>query len=275
MDVEQEVAEHYRRADLEQKILEGLKKAGKAPEKLAAADLSGVDEFHLGWRPATVELAKDLDLTADLKLLDLGSGIGGPARYFAESHGTHVVGIDLTDAFVKVANSLTHRCGLSGRVRFQQGSILDLPFDDGSFDVATLIHVGMNIGDKARLFRQVRRVLKPASRFAVYDIMRITDDELSYPMPWAAGPQTSFVETPDTYRTLLASAGFTVEQEVNRLSFVLDRWREMQERIAAEGPPPLSLHTLIGSTAKELLGNVMAALQRGTIAPVQMIARAA
>jgi SAM-dependent methyltransferase len=275
MDVEHEVAAHYSRGDLEQKILEGLHKSGKELAKLTAADLSAVDEFHLGWRPATAELAKDLDLTADLKLLDLGSGIGGPARYFADSHGTHVVGIDLTDEFVTVANSLTHRCGLSGRVRFQQGSILDLPFDDGSFDVATLIHVGMNIADKARLFAQVRRVLKPGSRFGVYDIMRMTEDEIPYPMPWAAGPPTSFVETPDRYRTLLAEAGFRLEQEVNRRPFVLDRWREMQERIAKEGPPPLGLHTMMGAAAKERLGNVMATLQRETIAPVQMIVRAA
>ncbi|HEX2525159.1 MAG TPA: class I SAM-dependent methyltransferase [Geminicoccus sp.] len=275
MDVEHEVARHYSHGNLEQAILDALKAGGKAIEKLAPSDLSGADEFHLGWRAATAALAVDMDLTADLQLLDIGAGIGGPARFFADAHGTHVTGIDLSEEYVRVASSLTHRCGLSGRVRFRQASALDLPFQDGSFDAATLIHVGMNIADKAGLFGEVRRVLKSGACFGIYDVMRMTGDEIPYPMPWAQTPDTSFVETPDTYRTLLTAAGFTVEQEANRRAFTLERWRQMQEQAAAHGPQPLSLHTLIGPASRERLGNVMTVLQQGTIAPIQMIARAA
>ena len=161
MNTEQQVATHYTHGSLQQAILDALKQMGKDPERFTAMDLSTGDEFHLGWLPATAALAKDLGLAPGMHVLDVGCGIGGPARYFAEAHKCRVTGIDLTEEFVQVAAELTRRCGLADLVTFRQGSALDLPFDAGTFDAATLIHVGMNIADKARLFEEVRRVLKP------------------------------------------------------------------------------------------------------------------
>jgi hypothetical protein len=132
----------------------------------------------------------------------------------------------------------------------------------------------MNIADKAALFAEVRRVLRPGARFGVYDVMRVEDGDLPYPMPWAATPETSFVETPETYRQLLREAGFAVEAEHNRSELALRLGREMRERAAVEGAPPLGLHLLMGPATRERIGNVMAALERGLIAPVEIIARA-
>jgi SAM-dependent methyltransferase len=182
MDAEQRVAQHYSREGLEQAILAALQASGKDIDKLSASDLSGADEFHLGWLPATIEFGRDLGLSSDMRVLDVGSGIGGPARYFAREHGCHVTGIDLTEELVQVANALTRRCGLSDRAAFVQGSALALPFADKSFDASSLIHVGMNIPDKAKHFSEVRRALRPGGRFGVYDIMRVADAELPYPM---------------------------------------------------------------------------------------------
>jgi SAM-dependent methyltransferase len=273
MDTETEVAKHYTHGSLEQAILAGLTAGGKDIDKIVASDLSGADEFHLGWRAVTIELAKDLDLAPGLHVLDVGSGIGGPARYFAEAHGARVTGIDLTQEFVDVANALTRRCGLGHLVSFTQGSALALPFADATFDAATLIHVGMNIADKARLFAEVRRCLKPGARFCAYDIMLMDDGEIPYPMPWAATPETSFVETPGTYRRLLATAGFEIETEHNRRDLALRLGREMRENTAKYGAPPLGLHILMGPATAQRLANVMTTLERGTIAPVEMIAR--
>jgi SAM-dependent methyltransferase len=274
MDTETEVAKHYSHGSLEQAILSALTASGKDINKLVAADLSGADEFHLGWRAATIELAKGLDLKPGLHVLDVGSGIGGPARYFGDAHGCRVTGIDLTDEFVAVANALTRRCGLSGLVSFTQGSALAMPFADATFDAASLIHVGMNIADKAKLFAEVRRCLKPGARFGAYDIMRMDDGDIPYPMPWAASAATSFLETPETYRQLLIAAGFAIEAEHNRRGFALKLGREMRESAARNGAPPLGLHTLMGPATPQRLGNVMSTLERGTIAPVEMIARA-
>ncbi|WP_191057920.1 SAM-dependent methyltransferase [Geminicoccus harenae] len=274
MDTEAQVARHYTHGALERSILDALARAGKDPDRLTAADLAGVDEFHLGWRPSTIALSQDLRLAPGQRVLDVGSGIGGPARYMAEAHGCQVTGIDLTEEFVAVATALTRRCGLADRVTFRQGSGLALPFPDGNFDAATLIHVGMNIERKDLLFREVRRVLRPGGRFGIYDVMCTDETPLPYPMPWAADAVTSFVEPPVTYRTLLGQAGFEVEQEVNRRDFVLARWQEMRAEAAARGQPPLSLRNLVGPAFEERFANVLRTLQAGSIAPIQMIARA-
>jgi SAM-dependent methyltransferase len=275
MDTERQVAAHYTHGYLLQAILDALQQMGKDPERFTAMDLVTGDEFHLGWLPATAALAQELDLAPGMHVIDVGSGIGGPARYFADAHKCRVTGVDLTQEFVEVANELTRRCGLGDLVSFRQGSALDLPFGAGTFDAATLIHVGMNIADKARLFDNVRRVLKPGGMFCVYEVMRADTGDLPYPMPWAQGSETSFVETPETYRRLLGAAGFTIEREENRRAFVLDLAREMRGQIEMNGLPPLNAHTLIGPEARVRLGNVMATLERGTIAPVEMIARVA
>ncbi len=275
MTTEQQIASHYTHGSLEQAIFDALKTMGREIDRLSASDLSAVDEFHLGWRAATVELAKDLRLARGMHVLDVGSGIGGPARYFAEAHGCRVTGIDLTEEFVRVAGELTHRCGLGELVSFEQASALDLPFADGAFDAATLIHVGMNIDDKAKLFENVRRVLKPGALFGVYEVMRADPGEIPFPMPWAQTPSTSFVETPETYRRLLTAAGFRIEREENRREFALALAREMREKVAIHGAPPLSLHILMGPASRERLANVFGTLERGTIAPIEMIARTA
>lgn len=274
METEQQVARHYGRSGIEPAILDALRASGKDVDHLAPGDLSGADEFHLGWHVATAELAKDLGLGPDLHVLEVGCGIGGPARHFAAAHGCRVTGIDLTAEFVEAAEALTRRCGLAGLVSFRQGSALAMPFADAEFDAATLIHVGMNIADKAALFAEVRRVLKPGARFGVYDIMRMAEGELPYPMPWAATPETSFVEPPETYRRLLREAGFTIEAEHDRSELALRLGREMREHAAIHGAPPLGLHLLMGPATRERIGNVMATLERGLIAPTEIIARA-
>lgn len=265
------IARHYARDGLEAAIREALHAIGKSPDSVVPADLSPVDEFHMGWRAATEALIASLGLDAGMRVLDLGSGLGGPARHMAEAGGCRVTGIDLTQDYVDVANTLSEWCGMAGRVDFRQGSALDLPFDAGAFDAATLIHVGMNIADKKALFGGVHRVLTPGGVFGVYDVMRLRDGDTAWPMPWAAGPETSFVETVDTYVRLLTDAGFTVESQADRTALA----QEVARRQREAGPSPLGLHLVMGDARPRRIGNLMAALADGTLAPVEIVARAA
>jgi ubiquinone/menaquinone biosynthesis C-methylase UbiE len=275
MDIETEVARHYGQTDLTGAVLDALRRSGKDPERLAAADLAAVDEFHLGWRPATIEFAQALGLTPGMAVLDVGSGIGGPARYFAQAHGCDVTGIDLTPDFVELATELTARTGLGESARFVAGSALAMPFRDAAFDAATLIHVGMNIADKPRLFAEIRRVLRPGGRFGLFEVMRAAEGPLPMPMPWADSEATSFVETPGTYRRLLEEAGFRVRGERDRSAFVLALAESMRARIAAEGLPILGLHLVVGPTALERVGRLIECVGSGLVAPVEMVAEPA
>ncbi|WP_374311021.1 class I SAM-dependent methyltransferase [Dongia sp.] len=274
MDIERQVVRHYGSTDLERNVLAALKAAGKDVERLSIDDLSELDEFHLGWRAQTAGLADRLKLTPVEHLLDIGCGIGGPARYCAARHGCEVTGLDLTPSFISLAKLLTERCDLSDKVAFREGSALAMPFTDASFDAAIMIHVGMNIADKPRLFGEARRALKNGGRFAVYDVMLTGDTPLAYPMPWSEHPETSFVAGPAQYREWLAAAGFRLDSEINQRDTVLQKVAAMRAQAAQDGPPLLGLHVIMGPQAKERLKNVMAALEKGLIAPVEMILRA-
>ncbi|NTS33087.1 class I SAM-dependent methyltransferase [Phyllobacterium sp. BT25] len=274
MSIEEQVARHYTHGSLEKAILSALIAAGKDIDTLTASDLAPIDEFHFGWLPATIELGRSLRIEPQMHLLDVGCGIGGPARYLAETYECRITGVDLTDEFVEVARALTDRCGLDDRIDFHQASALALPFDEGSFDAAYMIHVGMNIEDKHTLFAEVWRVLKPGGRFVDYDIMRVGDAPLNYPMPWAMNKETSFVETPGFYNKTLSAAGFEIQAKNSRRDLAIKIVREMQAKAAAEGPPVLSGQIIMGPTAKQRLANAFEALENGIIEPIEIVARA-
>ncbi|HET8728913.1 MAG TPA: methyltransferase domain-containing protein [Alphaproteobacteria bacterium] len=269
--VEQDVARHYARESLEEAILAGLRAMGRDPGAPTPDDLAAVDEFHIGGREATEDLAAQLDLKTGMALLDIGCGIGGAARVIAGRYGAHVTGIDLTPEFIAVATTLTARVGLADKVEHRVASALALPFADGSFDAATMLHVGMNIEDKGRLCAEVARVLRPGGRFAIYDVMRTAEGDPDFPVPWATTAATSFLDTPLAYRRALGDAGFEVVAERDRGAFALDFFRRMQARIAESGPPPLGIHILMGPEARTKIANVIAAVERGILAPREMI----
>lgn len=268
---EQAVAQHYSRRGLEQQILDVLTTIGADPEHLDPEQLAPVDEFHIGGRSATVELVTRLDLQPGLRVLDVGSGLGGTARYLAHQHAVEVTGLDLTMEYVQAAASLTRRAGLADLAQFRQGSATELPFPDGSFDRACMLHVGMNIADKAALFTEVRRVLVPGGIFGVYDVMRVGPGDITYPVPWAATAATSFVAEPTYYRELLAKAGLTVQSQRDRRDFALDFFREMRARAAQHGPPVLGLHIVMGPDAPLKIANMVDGLTRAVFAPIEMI----
>ncbi|MCU1239805.1 MAG: ubiquinone biosynthesis protein [Candidatus Acidoferrum typicum] len=274
MSTEAAVAGHYGRGRLEESILAAVAREGKDPEKLTAGDLASVDEFHVGGIEATQELAKHMELRAGLRVLDVGSGIGGPARYFAAEHGCRVTGIDLTEEFVRVARSLTMRTKLDGLVEFRQGSALEMPFEGESFDRAYMIHVGMNIADKAGIFREVRRVLKAGGLFTVFDIMRAKDGEIQYPVPWALSEETSFVGTARDYRDALQKAGFQIAQERGRAPFGIAFTERVIARMTQGGPPALGLHLLMGEKTPMMIRNILAMMKEGVLEPVEIYARA-
>jgi ubiquinone/menaquinone biosynthesis C-methylase UbiE len=247
---------------------------GKTPDTVTIDDLAPVDEFHIGGRTATEKLVEQLGVTPGDHVLDVGCGLGGPARFVAQRFKCRVSGVDLTSDYVETGNRLCEWVGLGDLVELRQSSALSMPFEDAKFDAAYMIHVGMNIDDKESLCVEVSRVLRPGSRFAIYDVMRTADGELSYPLPWATTPASSAVAAVERYRQALQRAGFEILSERNRRDFALAYFSDLKSRTpAAGGPTPLGLHTLMGERRPHQIKNMFESISARRIAPFELIAR--
>ena len=192
IDVLDGVRDHYRATGLTERLKTALAALGPEDQQLTPQQLAALDQFHTRGLAATAELGKLAGITAGMSVLDVGSGVGGPARFLAATCGCQVTGVDLSEPFVDAARYLTERTGQSGQVSFETASALELPFDAGRFDVVLLQHVAMNISDRTRLYREIRRVLKSGGRFAIFDVvLNERRAALSRPLGANAGDELS------------------------------------------------------------------------------------
>ena len=260
-DVLETVRDHYRATGLTERLKTVLAVLGPEDQPLTPQQLGALDQFHTRGLAATAELAKLAGITADMSVLDVGSGVGGPARFLAATYGCRVTGVDLSEPFVDAARYLTQRTGQSAQVSFHTASALELPFDDGRFDVVLLQHVAMNISDRAQLYREIRRVLKLGGKFATFDVVS-NGSEPHYPVPWARTPATSFLLTTAATHEAIEQAGFRALA-----------WQDDTEtakawitQLRASGPPPSpNLSTVMGPDFAQLSANLGRNLMEGRL----------
>src|SRR6266404_1556935 len=270
-DVLDGVRDHYRASGLTERLKTALTAFGPDEQRLTPQQLATLDQFHTRGLAATVELAKLAGITTDMSVLDVGSGVGGPARFLAATYGCQVTGIDLSEPFVDAARYLTERTGQSERVSFETANALKLPFDDGHFDVVLLQHVAMNISDRARLYREIRRVLKSGGRFATFDVV-LNSGEPHYPLPWARTPATSFLLTAAATRAAIEPAGFrTLAWQDD--SEAAKAW---MAQLQTSGPPPSpNLGVVMGPDFLQLTANLGRNLAEGRLGILTAVFEAA
>lgn len=269
-----DITRHYSSGELLTRLNAALASDGVDPHHPTLEALAPYDQFHGRGMDATVELASSMPARPGDSVLDVGSGIGGPARYMASRFGCSVTGIDLTAEFCEVARHLTRLLGLDDRVSFQVGNALSLPFGDASFDGAYSMNVSMNIEDKGAFHREIGRVLKPGGWVVLVEIAKSAGGDLEYPTPWARTAATSFLSTSQETRQSLSAAGFDILAMRDTREQALAsgaRGRAMIER--GEKPPNRAVHLIHGEIAQEAMANSSRALADGRTIPIEILAR--
>jgi SAM-dependent methyltransferase len=267
-----EVAQHYEKGSLVERLRAAISKAGLGEKQFSSADLAPLDQFHSRGLIATVELAQALKIAASDRVLDIGSGLGGPSRYLAEKFGCVVQGIDLSQSFVDAANFLAERTGLDTKVSYQQANALSLPFDDETFDVAWTQHVAMNISDRAALYKEAFRVLRSGGRLGIYDVVSVSCAPLHYPVPWASGPGTSFLVTANDMCTKLGEQGFRIASWTDCTEAGIVWFSERQNtRPSPEASPAIGIQLVMGPDFGVMTGNLLRNLREGRAALIQTV----
>lgn len=258
------IENQYHTPGLYEDILKRLGEQEIELSKVSRRDIAGVDEFHVRGAEVSQELAGRIKLD-NAKVLDVGCGIGGPSRMLADEYNCKVTGIDLSHEFIRTARGLSELVGLQDKTDFMWSNALDLPFENGSFDVVWTQHVQMNVRHKLKFYSEIERVLSDQGTFIYYDIFKTESGDVNFPVPWADYASASFLGTADNMDDMLERLCFknllTSDETYKGTLFLKDLFKKLK----VNGPPKLGLNVLMGSSTKEKLMNILLGLKEGEI----------
>ena len=258
------VQSHYFVSELYNNILDKLKTIGVDLNNVKRTDLSSVDEFHVRGLEVSKELAQQIT-SSNLKVLDVGCGLGGPARMLADEKNCVVTGLDLSQEFIETAKALSKLVNLDSNTIFLKGNALDLPFERNSFDIVWTQHVQMNISEKKKFYSEIFRVLKIGGKFLFYDIFKSSDNEINYPMPWASSEDLSHLINIVELEKILSSVGFNSFSKRNQTDAGLASIKQMLSNIKEFGPPKMGLNVLMGKDTKQKILNAFNHFNQGDL----------
>jgi SAM-dependent methyltransferase len=267
------VTRHYGNDGIAARVLGALRAARGEDAPVTPENLAPFDHFHGRGLAGTADVAARLAPRPGERLIDIGSGIGGPARWFAATYGVEVTGVDLTTEFCAAAEALNAATGLAGRVRIIKGSALALPVHDVAFDAAYSQNVVMNIADKAQFYREAFRVLKPGGRLALSNLCAGPAGEPWFPAPWATTRDTSFLETPEAMKAGLAAAGFEIVEFRDITPDILEALRRLRERGDTGDAQRIAVDVIMGDRAAEMRVNSTRTLEEGRGLAIEALVR--
>jgi ubiquinone/menaquinone biosynthesis C-methylase UbiE len=274
LNTDLEIAKHYSRGNLLSRLRAALEDDGADPDHPTMDDLAPYDQFHGRGIEATLDILKLMPARAADQVLDIGSGLGGPARCVAQHFGCKVTGVDLMPEFCEVASHLSRSLHLENSTAFKVADATSMPFTAGSFDGAYSLNVSMNIADKAALYEEIRRVLNPGGWLVLSEIARGAGPEVDYPTAWAASAESSFLSTIESTTVGLSAAGFdviSVRSTLDEMRAFGARSRELVQR--GEKPPHRAVMLIHAEGAAAAIRNTARGFAEERILPLELLAR--
>jgi sarcosine/dimethylglycine N-methyltransferase len=241
--------------------------AGREIGALTQSQLDGIDQFHVGGPDAIDLLLPSLGLGPRMTALDVGSGLGGPARQVARATGCTVVGVDLTASYVEAATALTRAAGQEGSVTFHRADLTDpedaSALEQGEFDAAYTMHVQTNVSDKRAFFGAIAARLSPGGRLATFEICRTGAADPEFPVPWSIDGTDSFLPTSAELLATIEESGFATVEWVDETPWTLEWFQGLGPRLAASNTPA-TLPALLTDGPTRMM-NFAAALSNGVL----------
>jgi len=270
LNYEEAINAQYGQSDLGKKILAILEGEGLDSARLTQDILTPIEELHLRGRSATIELAREAGLNESMRVLDIGCGIGGPARTLASEFGCHVIGLELCEEYCHATEIINDRVGLSNKIEIRQGNALNMPFGNAVFDVVFMQHVLMNIENKERLLSQTKRVLRPKGRLALYTICISSITPIHFPVIWANNPDINFLLSANDLRNLISNSGFKEISWKDETEKILEEIQHARSKPRSKIPRPINLGLIVSDPSTKWR-NIVRNLKEGRIVVIQGI----
>jgi SAM-dependent methyltransferase len=267
-----EIHSYYSPNDLFNKIIAGLNKLGIDLADVTPDDLQPVDEFHIRGEVATKELIELAEFTSDMRILDVGCGIGGSTRRLSLETGCRVTGIDLSETYIDAAERLTQLLDMQDQVTFHACSALKLPFEDNSFDGVWSLQMNMNVEDKLSWLKETYRVIKPGGRAVLYEVCGNKNTPLHFPVPWAQDSSMSFLVPPASFRNVITSAGFDIECWNDKTALAQEAFADAKEPVGEPDLPILGVYLLAGEDIQAKAYNLHRNLDEERVSLIETVA---
>lgn len=267
------ISDHWGTGDVYSRIVAAMEAAGIDPETVTVEQLAPVDHFHARGFPATIEMADALPIEAGQRLVDIGCGLGGPARYLAQRFGCIVDGLDITAPFVEAGNQLTALVGMQDAVKIEHGDGQKLPYADKTFDGGYTQHVTMNVPDRSVFFDEACRVLKPGAFFALTEHGLGELGDPHHPLPWSEDGSGAYLMRPADTVAALKQSGFSDIHVTDTGEKYLQGYLKAIELAETGEAPVFGTHILLGRLAPQIIKNAARNIEEGRTHPVQIICR--
>lgn len=275
MNLSDKINQHYAGSDFSKRFNLSLQKAGLTIETITPEDIARFDQFHIRGKEATRDMANLANFHNGMHVLDVGCGLGGPARILASEFGCYVTGIDITQDYCRLAELFNRKTGLANKICIKQADATMMPFVDEIFDAAVTEHVTMNILNKELLLKEIFRVLKPGGKYGYYEIFSSDDSDIYFPVPWAESKNLSFLSNSEKYLRIMESSGFNIHT-ITDLTQLAGEWFKSAaaklKDIANERQYKFSLAFLMKNNALEKTDNLIKNFDEGKLKVIRGLA---